>query len=88
MRMPCAQGKLNSPLFPVPFNLQQTRTCVTCMLSLDEGTGPVSAEREELWHFLIRAREQVLGHGLPALAALPALALACGQSYTLCTSAI
>lgn len=88
MRMPCAQAKLNSPLFPVTFNLQQTRTRVMCMLSLNEGTGPVSVEREELRHFLIRAREQVLGHGLPGLAALPALALACGQSYTLPTSAV
>lgn len=94
MRMPYAQGKLNSPLFPVTFNLQRTRTRVMCMLSLNEGTGTVSSEREELQHFLIRPREQVLGHGLPALAALstlaalPALALACGQSYTLPTSAV
>lgn len=86
--MPCAQGELNSPLFPVTFNLQPTRTCVMCMFSLHEGTGPVSVEREELWHFLIRARELILGHGLLALAALPALALACGQSYTLSMSAI
>lgn len=59
-----------------------------CMLPFDEGTGSVSVERGEFRHFLIRVREQVLRHGLPALAALPALALACGQSYTLSTSAV